>query len=140
MCSFPLRSLPLALLCLAAAGCGSKGDEDAPRRPHPAYVESTAFRDPKGRQLPFRGYNAKVPRLFDVSFDDGRTPNYVVSPFVEDDMLRMEQLGFSGMRLPVSWSALEPHPLEYSEAFLSKLGDILDMAARHGVLVFVDMH
>src|SRR5262249_22164397 len=97
-------------------------------------------RDPNGRQLLFRGYNAKVPGLFDVSFDDGRTPNYVVSPFTEDDMARMEQLGFSGMRLPVSWSALEPHPQQYSEAFLAKVGDVLDMASRHGILVFVDMH
>jgi endoglycosylceramidase len=103
-------------------------------------VEGTALRDPNGRQLLFRGYNAKVAGLFDVYFDDGRAPNYIMSPFAESDMTRMEQLGFSGMRLPVNWSALEPHPKEYNEHFLRGIGEILDMAARHHLLVFVDMH
>ena len=143
-----VRLLLVALAGLSAgAGCNGNGASSgdatvAPplRRPHPAYVEGSAIRDASGRHLILRGYNAKVPGLFDVSFDDGRTPNYIVSPFTEDDMLRMEQLGLSGMRLPVSWSALEPHPQQYSEAFLAGVGDILDMAARHGILVFVDMH
>lgn len=139
------RIVGLALLAAPALGCGGSGDapgEAAPsaRKPHPAYVEGKTFRDPKGRQLLFRGYNAKVPGLFDVSFDDGRAPNYVVSPFVEADMRRLEELGLDAMRLPVSWSALEPHPGQYSEAFFAKLGEVLGMAARHGVLVFVDMH
>lgn len=137
-----LRRLALAPLATALAACtgSAPADTTPPRRPHPVYVEGAVLRDATGRQRIFRGYNAKVPGLFDVSFDDGRAPNYVVAPFGEQDMLRMEQLGLSVMRLPVSWSALEPAPRAYSEAFLAKLGDVLDMAARHALLVFVDMH
>jgi endoglycosylceramidase len=52
----------------------------------------------------------------------------------------MEQLGYDVMRVPVSWSALEPHPRMYSAAFLARLNDVLTWAGRHGIYVFVDMH
>jgi len=40
------------------------------------HVEGAAFRDGQGRQLLFRGYNTKVDGIFDVTFEDGRAPNY----------------------------------------------------------------
>src|SRR5688572_23573947 len=47
----------------------------APRTsPDAVHVEGTTFRDGRGRQLLFRGYNAKVAPIFDVTFDDGRAP------------------------------------------------------------------
>ena len=108
--------------------------------PAAVHVEGGAFRDGRGRQLLFRGYNTKVNGLFDVSFDDGRRPNYTFAGFEEKDAVRFEQLGFDVMRLPVSWSALEPHPRAYSEAFLQKLDQVLDMARRHAFYVVIDMH
>jgi endoglycosylceramidase len=82
----------------------------------------------------------KVTGLFDITFDDGRTPNETFTDFDETRATRYEKLGFNVIRLPVNWSGLEPKPQQYSEAFLTKLGAILDLAWRHHVYVFVDMH
>ena len=46
----------------------------------------------------------------------------------------------NALRLPMSWSALEPQPLAYSEDFLQKLASVLDMARRHHFYVVLDMH
>jgi endoglycosylceramidase len=108
--------------------------------PAAVHVVGTTFRDGLGRQLLFRGYNAKVTTLFDVTFDDGRTPEETFPDFSETEATRFEQLGFDVMRLPVSWSGLEPQAQQYAAAFLQKLDVILDMAHRHHFYVLVDMH
>jgi hypothetical protein len=127
--------------------CGSQGAAappahvGAPRTdPDAVHVVGATFRDGRGRQLLFRGYNAKVTTLFDVTFDDGRMAEETFPDFSEADATRFEQLGFNVLRLPVSWSGLEPKPQQYSDAFLHKLDAILDMAHRHRFYVLVDMH
>jgi len=138
-------ALPMALACLPS--CGSHGavtpaaSVGAPRTdPDAVHVVGTTFRDGRGRQLLFRGYNAKVTTLFDVTFDDGRVPEETFPDFSEAEATRFEQLGFDVMRLPVSWSGLEPQPRQYPDAFFQKLDTILDMAHRHHFYVLVDMH
>lgn len=108
--------------------------------PDAVHVEGPTFRDGRGRQLLFRGYNAKVAPIFDVTFDDGRTPTQTVLSLDEAGATRFEELGFNVLRLPVSWSGLEPRPREYPEAFLAKIGEVLAMAKRHHVYVIIDMH
>ncbi len=143
----------LVLVCTGAlwvCGCGSSSQSapaDAgpilgvPRTdPDAVHVVGTTFRDGRGRQLLFRGYNAKFSTLFDVTFDDGRTANETFPDFTEDAATRFEELGWNAMRLPVNWSGLEPHPGEYSEAFLQRIGAALDMARRHHFYVVIDMH
>jgi len=104
------------------------------------HVEGKTFRDGKGRQLLFRGYNAKVITLFDVTFDDGRVAEETFPDLSEAEAARIEQLGWNVLRIPVSWSGLEPHPLQYSAAFLAKLDSVIAMAKAHGFYIFVDMH
>jgi endoglycosylceramidase len=134
-------------LCAASAGvsCGSHAPaapaQGAARTdPDAVHVVGTTFRDGRGRQLLFRGYNAKVPVLFDVTFDDGRVPEETVPPFTEDVATRIEQLGWNVMRIPVSWSGIEPKPLAYADAFFTQLATVLDMAHRHHFYVIIDMH
>src|SRR5580692_11872638 len=112
------------------------------RRTDPAavHVAGATFRDGTGRQLLFRGYNAKVTTLFDVTFDDGRVPEETFPDLSEAEAARIEQLGWNVLRIPVSWSELEPHPLQYASAFLSKLDAVLAMAAAHHFYVILDMH
>ncbi len=131
-----MRSSLLVFLLAAACNGGVPGRTD----PMAVHVEGRAFRDGLGRQLLFRGYNAKAHGLFDVSFSDGRTPNYDFIDFGEPDAQRFEELGFDVIRLPVSWSALEPQPRQYAAAFLSRLGEVLALARLHHFWVLFDMH
>ena len=113
-----------------------------PGRTDPAavHVAGPVFRDGLGRQLLFRGYNAKINGIFDATFDDGRTPNEVFPDFDETSATKLEELGFDVIRLTINWSALEPHPMQYSPTFFSKVDAVLDMAHRHHFYVILDMH
>jgi endoglycosylceramidase len=141
----------LVLLALPAAACGHSSGSSAPSGPpaptgaprtdpNAVHVDGRAFRDGQGRQLLFRGYNGKATGLFDVTFDDGRTANETFNDFDEAAATRFEQLGFNVLRLPVSWSGLEPKPLAYSQPFFDKLAQVLALARAHHFYVFIDMH
>ncbi len=111
-----------------------KGNPDA------IFVDGRVLRDGRGRQVLFRGYNTKINGIFDVTFSDGRTPNYTFPDFDEAGATRFEQLGFNVTRLTINWSALEPTPGAYSASFFTKLDALFDMARRHHFHVLLDMH
>jgi endoglycosylceramidase len=100
----------------------------------------TTFRDSQGRQLLFRGYNAKVTTLFDVTFDDGRVPEESFPDLSEAEASRVEELGWNVLRIPISWSGLEPQPQQYAQPFLDKLDAVLAMAHEHAFYVILDLH
>ncbi|HTJ45072.1 MAG TPA: cellulase family glycosylhydrolase [Kofleriaceae bacterium] len=127
------------LLLLAIAACG---DDLAPHRidPDAIVIDGRAFRDTQGRQRLWRGYNAKVQDVFDVSFSDGRAPNYTFPPFTDEVAAQLEDMGLDVIRLPVSWSALEPAPREYAASFFDALDDAIALARAHGMHVIIDMH
>src|SRR5207248_1795403 len=60
--------------------------------------------------------------------------------FDEASAAKFEELGFDVLRLPINWSAIEPKPRKYSDAFFAKVDAILDMAQRHHFRVILDMH
>ena len=129
-------------LAVLVAGCGgddpsSTGNSDELTAVH---VEGTTFRDARGRQVLLRGYNARVENIFDVTFDDGRIALEDIPPFDENDARRFEELGFNVLRLPVDWSGLEPHPLQYSEAYMRRIDTVVDLARLHHFYVLIDMH
>ena len=143
----------VAIAGLLFAACGTSSSPPAPplqvgaaalgaarTDPDAVHVDGQTLRDGRGRQLLFRGYNAKVAPNFDVTFDDGRTANETFVSFDEAGGQRFEDLGWNVMRMPVNWSGLEPHPGQYSEAFLQKIVDTLAIARRHHFYVFIDMH
>ena len=143
--AFALTALVFAL----PAACGKSsssppadaGPTGAPRTdPDAVHVDGRTFRDGRGRQLLFRGYNAKATTTFDVVFEDGRTANETFADFNEKAAARLESLGMNVLRLPLSWSGLEPKPQQYSQAFLDKIATILALAHAHHFYVFLDMH
>jgi len=146
MRSVLLASVVLVSSCSSAGGSAptpatDAGPQGAPRTsPTAVHVVGPTFRDGQGRHLLFRGYNAKVTTLFDVTFSDGRTPEETFPDLSEAEAARIEQLGWNVLRIPVSWSGLEPHPQQYSAAFLAKLDTVLAKAAAHHFYIFVDMH
>ena len=128
----------LAMLALLAA-CG---DDLAPHRTDPdaIVIDGRAFRDTLGRQRLWRGYNAKMQGAFDVSFTDGRAPNYTYPPFTDDVAATFESMGLDVIRLPVNWSALEPAPKQYDPAFFDALDQAIALARAHDLHVIIDMH
>lgn len=128
------------LLTILAASCGGSDFPIRRTRPNVARVEGRTFRDGQGRQLILRGYNVRVTGMMDVTYTDGRLPQYIIPEFSEADFARWEELGFNVVRLPINWSAIEPEPGQYSEAFLTQLEQILDWALAHHVYVLLDMH
>ncbi len=96
--------------------------------------------DAQGRELTLRGVNARVRGIFDVTFADGRLPLEAIPGFDDGDAARMQRLGFNLLRLPVSWSALEPVRGLYDPAYLLRLAHLVDVCAAHDVAVLLDFH
>lgn len=99
--------------------------------------------DAQGRVVILRGINARVDGVFDVTFSDMRTPVQPIPVFEFSDAVRMRQLGFNFLRLPINWSGVEPTntmPPTYDEAYLSRVGEVVDIARRAGLWVLIDFH
>ena len=102
---------------------------------------SSGFRDTSGRQVLLRGVNARVEGLFDVTFDDGRVPLEEIPPFTgEDCRVLSEELGLNLLRLPINWSAIEPEPGAYQDAYLDEVVSLVDDCWAEGVYTVVDLH
>lgn len=102
--------------------------------------DSHFFRDEQGRALILRGLNARIEGVFDVTFDDGRTPVEEIPSFGEEDCERMGQLGFSLLRLPINWSAIEPTKDEFDEAYMKRVDAVIACLKKQGIYTLVDIH
>jgi endoglycosylceramidase len=58
----------------------------------------------------------------------------------ENDLAQMRALGFNVIRLPVSWSQLEPTPGTYSTTYIDRIAQVVGWAAQQGIYVLIDMH
>ncbi len=127
-----------AFLAAALLGCGS---DPEPRTPYtPLDSDGTHLRDARGRIALLHGINARVEGVFDVTFDDGRTPVEEVPPLTADDCRRMRALGFDHLRLPINWSGVEPQRDVYDDAYLARVDAAVACAADAGLLVVIDLH
>jgi endoglycosylceramidase len=124
----------LALLAIAA--CSS------PTTPHatPLWSDGTHLRDDHGRIALLRGVNARVQGVFDVTFDDGRVALEPIPPLTDAECLHMYDLGLDFLRLPINWSALEPAPGVFDDAYLDRVDAAVQCAAGVGMYVLVDLH
>jgi endoglycosylceramidase len=121
--------LPLLLPVVLLAGC-DRLEERAGR-----------LYDPWGREVLYRGVNARALGIFDVTFDDGRHPVETVPPFGDEDCRFLaEDLGLNLLRLPVSWSGVEPRRGEYDRAYLQRVVQLVDTCYARGVSTLVDFH
>lgn len=125
----------LALGIAALASCNSAA-------PHYAPLDSDGknLRAADGRVVVLRGINARIAGVFDVTLDGGRTPVEPIPAFDDGDVARMSALGFNLLRLPVSWSGIEPQPGTFSIAYLDGVQRVVDLCRAHGVLVLIDFH
>jgi endoglycosylceramidase len=128
----PLALLMLLLLAVPSAQAGLDG-----RR---LRFADGRLRDQYGREVTLRGVNARAQGIFDVTFTDGRLPLEPIPTFDAGDADRMRGFGFNLLRLPISWSALEPEPGQYDRRYLDRIAAIVTVCQRRGILVIIDFH
>ena len=75
---------------------------------------------------------------------DGKCPanSSVIAtpPLCQDDIKRMAALGFNSVRLPMSWSLLEPERGKFSKQYLDRVAQVVSWARDAGMYVILDMH
>jgi hypothetical protein len=79
-----------------------------------------------------------------AAYAQGLCPPNVASstypPLCEVDLAQMAAMGFNSIRLPISWSVLEPERGKFSTALLDRLAQIVDWARALRMYVIIDMH
>ncbi len=75
---------------------------------------------------------------------DGRCPdnsNFMPAPpLCQGDLAQMAAFGFNSIRLPLSWSLLEPQPGQFSQLYLDRIAQVVGWARAAGMYVIIDMH
>ena len=75
---------------------------------------------------------------------DGRCPEnsttITSAPLCEKDLEQMAALGFNSMRLPLSWSLLEPERGHFNQMYVDRIAQVVDWARPLGIYVIIDMH
>ena len=143
-----LRSSALLASLCALAACG--GNDPGVTSEHPIEApkltkrrlstRGSALVDEHGRRVLLRGVNvggrSKMPPF--VPFEM-QTPADV-PPRAEQIMNAVRKLGANGVRLTLSWEALEPRRGFYDSAYVFRYQSLLDAAYRAGLAVIIDFH
>lgn len=61
-------------------------------------------------------------------------------PVCQGDLAAIAAQGFNFIRLPISWSLLEPEPGSYSQEYLDRIAQVVGWAQAQGIYVLLDMH
>ena len=61
-------------------------------------------------------------------------------PLCEHDLDQIAALGWNSIRLPLSWSLLEPTPGRIDRTHLDRIAQVVGWAKRRGIRVILDMH
>ena len=78
-----------------------------------------------------------------ASYDGGRCPAITASaypPMCQSDLAQMAAFGFNSLRLPLSWSLLEPERGHFSQTYVDRAAQVVDWAGALGIHVIIDMH
>lgn len=94
--------------------------------------------------LEFGPQNRPVYPLDPSAYVNGQCPANEPSskypPLCERDLEEMARLGFNSVRLPISWSLLEPQRGTFNHVYLDRVAQIVDWARVLHMYVVVDMH
>lgn len=123
----------------------------------PVRIRHGHFVDPLGRVLLLRGVNlggsSKLPahyahvdaQDFGAFFDAARSASFVGRPFpladADEHFARLRRWGLTCVRFIVTWEAIEHEgPGIYDREYIAYVRAVLDKAAQHGLLIYVDPH
>ncbi|MGC2191289.1 MAG: cellulase family glycosylhydrolase [Candidatus Dormiibacterota bacterium] len=95
-------------------------------------TQDGAIVDSTGRKVLLRGFNDDA--LLQVGSSSSRPPLTV------SDAALMQAEGFDVVRLPISWSLLEPTRGQFSQSYLKRIADLVSLCASHHLYVVLDMH
>lgn len=102
-------------------------------------VKSTAFVDESGRERIFNGINLVYKGR---SLDENG--NYIYTPpedlWTEDVIRGLAEKGINLVRFGLLWAAIEPQPGIYNEEYLDTMEKYIDLCAKYGIYVYLDMH
>ena len=120
------RALVLAALVLAAAAGAAQAAPTLPLGHDGRWIT-----DADGRVVNLHGINMVYKR-----------PPYAPDAvgFGDDDAAFLAAEGFNAVRLGVIYSAVEPQPGIYDDAYLDRIRATVDALATHGVLALLDFH
>ncbi len=119
----------------------------------PAYIA-----DDRGRLVLFHGavpadlldfgtskdWSAPAYPIDPAVYAGGQCPTIVshshYPPLCQSDIEQMAALGFNSLRLPLSWSLLEPQRGRFNRTYVDRIAQVVDWAKAVGMHVIVDMH
>jgi endoglycosylceramidase len=94
--------------------------------------------------LEFGPINAPQYPLDPSAYVNGECPANKASskypPLCQADLEEMSSLGFNSVRLPISWSLLEPERGRFSQTYLDRVAQIVGWARDARMYVIIDMH
>jgi aryl-phospho-beta-D-glucosidase BglC (GH1 family) len=89
--------------------------------------------DPLGRELLLRGTGVNGLIQYNGDFRED-------VPLTPDDFSEMAALGYSYLRLAISWSRVEPSPGVFDQSYLDQVAAAVKSAEANGLNVVVDFH
>lgn len=107
-----------------------------------AFSAPTASAQPLGHAGRWMTDSAgRVVILHGVNMVNKLAPYYAAAVgFGDDDAVFLSRMGFNAVRVGVIWSAVEPTPGVYDDAYIDRIKATMAMLARHGVRSLVDFH
>jgi len=118
-------------------------------------IDGSSIKDEFGRTLMLRGVNlggsSKIPFTPDgatyrqENFYDHKNVSFINRPFplkeADEHFARLKSWGFTFLRFLITWEAIEhAGPGIYDLDYLEYVRNVLEIANRHGINVFIDPH
>ncbi|HEY5948082.1 MAG TPA: cellulase family glycosylhydrolase [Kofleriaceae bacterium] len=119
------RTLGALGLATLIAACGDNGAE-----PCRSAACGRHLRDADGRALVLRGVNFAGSHKIAPYTDDFQPEHYA----------QLHAWGFRTLRFIITWSAIEPQPGSYNDAYLDWVAERMQWAQDAGLTVVLDMH
>lgn len=93
-------------------------------------TQGDKFIDLQGRHTILHGINMVCKE---------KEKNYI-GDYKEEDFINLKTWGFNVIRLGIFWDGVEPKPGRYDDEYLAKIEQLIDLAGKNGLVVFLDMH
>ena len=135
----------LVLLLPGAFGCSGTDASSGPPAPGDTLPALHAVPDPvdvgrivdtSGREVLLRGVNVNTHVEY-WQYDEDLFTTY---PLDAEDADRIAAMGWTMVRLLLSWSRVEPSPGEYDDVYLNEIAASVTLLRERGIYTLIDLH